>query len=288
MNENECPVCGADGQVLPKTIGKGYVAIECAECGFTWISRESIKKVAVEPVYDNYEYNENLTRQYERMTEKYLQGFRRRLAGSPVLSRRAPKELSFLDVGCANGEYLRTAIAAGIGEVSGVEIDQAALRRASRYADVVKSAADLGDKKFDLIQIKNVISNIDDFLGFLDDYVKRLKPSGVLWLDVLNQRSLLALLRNVVKPDFVRSGRFGPLRPPYVINGFTTRSLRALAEKEELVVDRLETSYLGSAFVPYSPPGVFAQAIRVSSSKIGMGSMLIADLRKPEKLDLDA
>ena len=282
MTDAACLVCGSGSNAIRKPIGAGYIARRCNSCKFTWIDRESIKRVGIQPNYDNYDYNNRLTQQYEDMSDKYLLGFNKRV------SRTVPESLSdsdkgalkFLDVGCANGEYLRTARHAGIENVYGVEIDEVARKRASKHGHVVASLAELEGMTFDIIQIKNVISNIDDFRGFLREYYNVLAPGGVMWVDVLNQDSLLAFVRNILRPDFRTTGRYGPLRPPYVINGFTKDSIAYLCNELNMSVLGVETSHLGSLYVPYSPPGFLAQGVRIVSTYLGYGSMLICNLRR--------
>ena len=281
-NESNCPICGSQSSKLRRIIGPGYRVRRCSTCRFAWIDRPSIDKVSIKPDYNNYDYNNRLSAQYSRMADIYLRGFEKRLTKSLLRtgSSKPTSELNFLDVGCANGEYLRTARSAGISSVYGVEIDKEAILKASKYGHVVTSHIELQDKKFDVIQIKNVLSNIDGFDSFLKSYIGLLENPGVLWIDLLNQDSLLAIIRNIVKPNFEKSGRFGPLRPPYVINGFTKKSASELAIKHSLSTLSIETSYLGSDLVPYSPPGSIAQLIRVGSSYIGLGSMLVCNFAK--------
>lgn len=281
MKDKNCLVCDRNAQTLPFEVGNGYKVNRCDACYFTWIDRDSIAKVAQEPVYDDYQYNRNLEEQFRLMEGVYKDGFLDRLKGIEKIGagKGRIEEISFLDVGCANGEYLKIAKAVGIPNVYGVEIDKLAKEKASQYGTVVDDPNKFDNILFDVIQIKNVLSNIDDMDSFFGTYCKLLKPGGVMWLDVLNQDSLLARLRNIVKSDYKKSGRYGPLRPPYVINGFTKGAVKKFSIKYGLEVTLMKTSHLGSKYVPYTPPGKIAQFIRAGSSFIGYGSMIISELK---------
>ncbi len=160
-----------------------------------------------QPSYENYGYNQSLMTHFDKMKPLYVKGFRRRLART--LGTAQLEERSFLDVGCANGEYLWVARHLGFGRVDGVEIDTAARTRAAAYGTVVDNV-EKQTELYDVIQIKNVIANIPDFITFVRGYLNHLKPEGWLFLDVLNQDGLTSRLRILSKAQ----GRYGSLRPP--------------------------------------------------------------------------
>jgi 2-polyprenyl-3-methyl-5-hydroxy-6-metoxy-1,4-benzoquinol methylase len=282
MKSKKCLVCDNNAKTLSLEVDNGYKINRCNTCHFTWVDRDSIAQVDKEPVYDDYQYNYNLEEQFKLMEEVYKAGFLDRIKRIKKENgeKKPVDEISFLDVGCANGEYLKTAQSIGIKKIYGVEIDKKAKKNASQYGTVVDDPNAFDTVLFDVIQIKNVLSNIEDMNNFFQTYCKLLKPDGVMWLDVLNQDALLSVLRNILKPNYQQTGRYGPLRPPYVINGFTKNAVKKYAEKYGLEVSLLKTSYLGSQYVPYTPPGKIAQIIRVGSSYIGAGSMIISELRK--------
>lgn len=271
----QCLNCDANGSRELGRVGE-FRSWGCVACGFQWIDRDDLRQLEKRPTYDDYPYNAALRRSFEEMKPRYVAGLRRRLAdrfGAADLARAA-----FLDVGCANGEYLWAARTVGFGAVFGIEIDPSAAERAREHGVVQADPAALGAETFDVIQIKNVISNIADFRPWLKSYVARLKPGGLLLLDVLNQASLTVRLRQIVYPDSRRSGRRGHLRPPYVINGFTKHSLESLCRLSGLRLRGLRTSHLGSVDVPYASGSSLATVYGRIGSWIGRGSMLISEV----------
>jgi SAM-dependent methyltransferase len=211
------------------------------------------------------------------MKPLYLKGLRQRI--SRTLGNRPLKHCSFLDVGCANGEYMWAAGVMGFGVVTGVEIDREARQRALRYGEVFDDIRKLKKASYDLIQIKNVLSNVPDFIAFMETCITVMKAQGVILLDVLNQDSLTAFLRNTMIRNYQKTGRFGPLRPAYVINGFNKKSLLLFYQHLGLTATWLKTSYMGSPLVPYAP-SVVAKSLGVIGSVFGKGSMLVSEARR--------
>jgi SAM-dependent methyltransferase len=199
------------------------------------------------------------------MRPKYVRGLRRRILGH----FETMADRGFLDVGCANGEYLDSARELGLNPVVGVEIDAEAAAKARIFGPVHASMKDAGGP-FDVVQCKNVLSNIEDFDGFFADLLSLTKPGGVLFLDVLNQFGLVARAKKML-------GRPGILRPPFVINGFSKAAVRALAAKHGAQVRTLQTTYSGSDLLPYRES--LGLAVRGRFTRmLGAASMITADI----------
>ena len=268
--EPACPAKGAQQRPL---------VWRCRDCGFEWVDREALGSTFEPPQYTGYDYNARIDAWFERMRPQYRRGLAARLART--LGEGAAGG-AFLDIGCANGEYMRVAAEAGLATTAGVEVDAAAARRASRHGPVWADVADVPGT-FDVVQIKNVLSNIDDLETFLATSLQRLRPGGYLYLDVLNEASLTALLRRALL-DGLRIGqgnrRYGHLRPPYVINGFTPEAVRRLLHRQGLTLRHLRTAHNGSDEVPYSAT-LRTRLLGGLGSALGRGPMLVADAQRP-------
>ena len=188
------------------------------------------------------------------------------------------KNLSFLDIGCANGEYLAVASELGFGNVAGVEIDRIAVGYASQFGQVVENVKSL-DTEFDVVQIKNVLTNIANLHEFLNDCLSRLKPGGILFLDVLNHAGLTSGLRKVRHRLGDKALRYGSLRPPAVINGFNKKSIVLLLREHGLQSLDVRDSYLGSTQVPYADVRLL-KLVGMAGHALGMGTMLLVDAKK--------
>jgi len=276
MTQTACILCGETGGALRKVIAGGCRIWNCAQCGFVWIDRRDLAKVQA-PCYEDYPYNQRLREQFPRMKLRYLAGFVARVKAS--LGRSDYRNCSFLDVGCANGEYMWAAREAGFGEVSGVEVDRVSAERARYFGQVYDDLARVPTGHYDLVQVKNVLANIPDLVGFMDSCVQTLRSGGLLWLDVLNWDSLTSLLRRWSSGLQRDPRRLGVLRPPYVINAFERRTVRILLTRLGLEVLGISTAYLGHRVVPYASPSLVGYA-GVAGWLIGRGPMIISDSRK--------
>ena len=231
-----CPFCGRPGERATRFKG----IYRCGKHGaFEWFARELLDDVDLTGIYQSYPYNRSIRQDFERMEAAYIRGLRRRVL------RHFPRTegLSFLDVGCANGEFLRAARALKMGPVAGVEVDEEAKAKASAYGPVFSSQDELHGQ-FDVVQCKNVLTNIPDFHAFYQKLLERTKPGGGIFLDVLNQFGLVARAKKTL-------GRPGLLRPPFVINGFSKKSVAALARMNRTEPVWMTTSFVSSDLFPY-------------------------------------
>jgi len=271
-----CILCKSNNILKCAEVGDCFKVWRCQECTLTWIDRSDLARPESTPVYQDYNYNQNLRNTFEQMKPLYLKGFRERV--ERTVSTKSWKNCAFLDVGCANREYLWTAKEMGFGKVTGVEIDGNAAKEASVYGEVVDNVSKLPPSSFDIVQIKNVLSNIPDFVNFLSSCLKVLKPDGFLFMDLLNQDSLSALLRNNLAKEYKKTGRYGQLRPPYVINGFNLASLNKLYSLCGLTIVSFRTTYMGTPLLPYAP-NLTVKLLGVTSLLLGKGTMLITEAK---------
>jgi SAM-dependent methyltransferase len=262
MSHPICPSCQQPAERLTRFEGIFY----CGRHGdFEWFDRALLHDIDAIKIYQDYPYNLAIERDYPAMRPRYMRGLKKRIL------RHFPdtRGLTFLDVGCANGEYLDCARELGLCRVEGVEVDEKARAKAGQFGAVSADLKEIAEP-FDVVQCKNVLSNIEHFNEFFSDLLNLVNPGGMLFLDVLNQNSLSSRLKKIF-------GRPGLLRPPFVINGFSKTSLKDLAERHLGQVIRLETTYCGSDLLPYKR--TFGLTLRGKFSRfLGAGTMIVADV----------
>jgi 2-polyprenyl-3-methyl-5-hydroxy-6-metoxy-1,4-benzoquinol methylase len=122
---------------------------------------------------------------------------------------------SLLDVGCGPGLFMELAQQAGF-RVTGLEYNPtlAARARERTRAEVVEGdflSSDLGDRRFDVVTLLDVIEHLADPIAALKRCRELLNPGGALVLYTPNHASLIVQL--AVMLDRVTRGRCsGPVR----------------------------------------------------------------------------
>jgi SAM-dependent methyltransferase len=283
ITTSNCPLCCSNNIRKLGTAEAIFQIWHCGECTFTWVDRNDLAKPEAAASYEDYGYNQNLRKVFEQMKPLYIKGLQKRIIRT--LGDRALQNCAFLDIGCANGEYLWTAKSLGFGVVAGVEIDSVSAKQASSYGEVTDDVGKFPPVSFDVVQLKNVLGNINDFVSLMNSSLKVLKPNGVLLIDVLNQDSGTAMLRSILMRDYQEreggSSKYGYLRPPYVINGFNKASLKELFRRWDLTPTWLSSAYpIENCYLPYTEDSSFVKkALFTGFSMAGKGAYLLAEAK---------
>ena len=237
LGPQKCPLCGKQTTTSKKYNGIYKCSYQHGK--FEWFDRTQLEGLDPSDIFNSLPYSIQIKNDYNVMRGKYLRGLKNRIL------QFYPKTsgISFLDVGCANGEYLSCAIELGMHPVMGVEIDQTAISNAVKVAPILSNISEV-DASFDIILCKNVMGNVDAFQNLLKQLLSLLNPGGVLFLDVLNNYGLTALFKRW-------RGKPGMLNPPYIINGFSKEAIFWLVQKNNAEVVKMDTAYCGSDMVPY-------------------------------------
>jgi SAM-dependent methyltransferase len=226
----------------------GWAVVDCLACGFAHLD----PLPAPEALRDTYRRH-----YYDSVKPDYLakeaseQGYWRlehddKLDAFATLGARSPGRL--LDVGCSGGFFL--AHAAGRGwDVLGIEPSAQAAAHArglgvpvvERFLDELDWAA-LGT--FDAVHLKLVLEHLPDPAAVLAAVHARLRPGGVLCVQVPNDfNALQAAVRATLdtSPWWVA--------PPYHVNYFDFASLERLCARTGFRPLRRDTNFPMEAFV---------------------------------------
>jgi len=273
--EGDCLICEERAARPPVALGS-FRVYRCAGCGFRWVDRDDLDRAGSDASFQDYPHNAFLRRHFEAMKPLYLRGLQQRVARA--LPGRDLARCSFLDVGCANGEYLWAAQSLGFGVAAGVEVDAVAAGRARAFGPVSQDMCALPEASFEVVQLKNVVANLRDFRAFLMACVALAKPGGAVFVDAPNEDSLAAALRRR-RPGGRRRGAYGYLRPPHVINGFGKESLTRLVTQCGLAPTFCRTVWIGHPLAPYRPSAL--DPMRMLGRLLpGAGALLIVECRR--------
>lgn len=275
---HSCLICQGRAKDTRVQLG-AFRVYQCRRCHFRWIGRDDLDTSGCDPSFRDYPHNALLRRHFEAMKHRYLRGLQQRVARSLGGTQLADR--SFLDVGCANGEYLWAAKTLGFGKVVGAEVDEVAAEQARAYGQVETDLSALPESSFDLVQVKNVLANVREFRAMLMRSSALVKPAGVLFIDVPNEDSLSAGWRRwLLAGRLAAPSRYGYLCPPHVVNGFGQKSFQLLLTQCGLSIMRLRTVWIGHPLAPYRSGWMnpMTPLTRLLTSK---GALLISECRRP-------
>jgi len=151
---------------------------------------------------------------------------------------RAPSAIHLLDVGCSNGDFVRSALRLGF-DAEGVEPAPAAARTAQEAGLKVRQGlleeAAFPEQSFDAVTLFEVIEHLREPLALLRECWRVLRPGGVLLIGTGNRASWTAQAMGA-RWDYLDIGRHGGH-----ISFYSPSSLRLAAERAGFTPDRIAT-----------------------------------------------
>jgi len=182
-----CPVCGQTVSVRIDLFD--YQLFECTHCG-CWSSDALARDANTSFVPENYFSHADSDRdKWEKLSSR--------------LSWPTDRPISALDVGCGTGaylEYLRQQMGKN-ALLDGIELDperaaqsrERGLDLCIHEGDALASLARL-DRSFDQITLWDVFEHVTAPLELLKGLAQVLAPKGVIYLQTINERSILPTL----------------------------------------------------------------------------------------------
>lgn len=236
------------GPALAARVG-GYAVVDCTPCGFAHLdplpTADALRATYRRHYYDSVK-PDYLAREASEQAYWALE-YDDKLDACAALGLPVPGRL--LDVGCSGGFFLAHAARRG-WEVLGVEpSEQAAAHARGLGVPVVERFLDQLDwgalEPFDVIHLKLVLEHLPDPAGVLTAAAARLRPGGLLCVQVPNDFNALQAVVRETLPDTPSWW----VAPPYHVNYFTFASLRALCTRVGLGVVREDTNFPMEAFL---------------------------------------
>lgn len=163
---------------------------------------------------------------------------RRRLDLIARTLERAPARIHLLDVGCSNGEFMRTASRLGF-DVEGVEPAPAAAHAAQNAGLKVRQGlleeAAFPEQAFDAVTLFEVIEHLRHPLTLLRACARVLRPGGVLMIGTGNHASWTAKTLGA-RWQYLDIGHHGGH-----ISFYSPASLKLAAERAGFIAHRIDT-----------------------------------------------
>jgi SAM-dependent methyltransferase len=188
----DCPVCLTERDETGRRYATAPMGIpieyaHCTHCGVLWQTSR---------LADDYlgEYYANVYRQItaptphaRAQTDKV--GHMRAAIQVSWLSDQLDSRKTALDYGCSGGWLLEALQNRGM-TVTGVEMDKTELSQPARGKFTIYDTIDEAPGQYDLIAMSHVLEHFNHPLEGLKPITAKIKPGGLLFVDVPNYRSL--------------------------------------------------------------------------------------------------
>jgi 2-polyprenyl-3-methyl-5-hydroxy-6-metoxy-1,4-benzoquinol methylase len=143
---------------------------------------------------------------------------------------KSTRNISILDIGCANGDFLAGLRHLGFNDLSGIELNKEmgkiAKTREIIVIDGMFNSESFKNQKFDFINLGDVIEHVPNPEILLGDLSNLLAPDGICFISTPNVDNFFS------KSTFTLFRMFGvpwsSIDPPAHINLFTHKSLLSL------------------------------------------------------------
>jgi 2-polyprenyl-3-methyl-5-hydroxy-6-metoxy-1,4-benzoquinol methylase len=187
-----CDLCGAGNpRFILDSHGLDGPLVECVRCGFRYVgtrrSALTFGKQSVEETAANVRAA-NQGFRHLRLQEEHRLALLNAQWRLGLIRKRVPSG-RLLEIGCARGDFLRTAHECF--DVCGVEpnpeLAESASKVAPVYCDVIERTPWTG---FDVVASFHVIEHVDSPRSFINAAVQRLKQGGMLVIETPNIASL--------------------------------------------------------------------------------------------------
>jgi len=219
-----CAFCSGEVTFLTKS-ENDFVHKVCTSCGHVFVSpMPSFKQI------DDF-YNE----QYGYIKPPTVDRDKRHSFVSRYFNGSF-ENISVLDIGCANGDFLAGLKFLGIENLSGIELNKdMALAAKSRGFFAVQGLFDSNSFKnqtFDFINLGDVIEHVPDPKIMLQDLINLLAPKGIAIIATNNIDNFFS--HTTLRLNMAFDIPWSSIDPPAHLNLFTHKSFRKLMSDSSL------------------------------------------------------
>lgn len=229
-----CEICSGASSAWLTVNGYRHYRCGCCKHVFVWPRPD-------QSVLHNVYANDGYYADAEQQVARLLKQARQRLGRLEEIAARKGLARKLLEIGCADGQFLRVARSRG-WDVAGVERSHALALRARLNANAPIHEGLVEDldasETFPVIYAWEVLEHMLDPGAFLASMARRLSPEGVLALSTPMIDGLVA--------GFMGS-RYPMIMPPEHLSLFSRRSLTLLGGKSNLEVIHFSSfSHIGT------------------------------------------
>ena len=268
--DQSCPVCTGSDELIIFPWGN-YSVIHCNKCELDYCSEMIEKEIGgdsspvhldgVEMMANAFHHTYDLALQYVRERKNIYERF---------LKRKCDK---ILEVGCGPGVFYKPWLASSV-DWSGVDINPYWKEFGSKNdVPISNESTDVLTEKYDVITAHQVIEHVEDPISFMKSLVALLNPGGIIHLELPNQDSLTARMRQVSSKI---SFDYGFIQPPMHLRAYRKETINHLFNHMNLESKSVfvcgNTNKVWGQVRDYS---LYQKLLYSISGRIGLGSVLV-------------
>jgi len=226
MNYNNiCPVC-ENSEKLNSFSWCDYKVIHCNNCGLDYCSQMTEKELGGDssPVHmEGIEMMANTLYTTAFLTEKFVN--KRVLVYEKLLNRKCE---NILEVGCGPGVFYNPFKKKSI-KWNGIDINPYwKFFGEKNNIPISNQPLDSIKQKYDVIIAFQVLEHVENPISFMSSLLSKLKPGGVIHLELPNHNSLNSRIRRISP---LISYDYGFIQPPMHLRAYQKSTIEYLFEK---------------------------------------------------------
>ena len=265
-----CPVClGSDA--LNKFSWGEYPVIHCNQCGLDYCSQMVEKETGGDSSPVHVEGVEMMAKAFHKTNVLAMKYTEKRLSiYESILNRECQ---NVLEVGCGPGVFYRPWQESNVSW-TGIDINPYWKEFGEKNQIPISNySIDSLNGQYDVVMAYQVIEHVEDPISFMESIMTRLKPGGIIHLELPNQNSLTSKLRQISSK---LSYDYGFIQPPMHLRAYRIKTIKYLFNDLDLIPQMVfvcaNTDKIWGQVREY---GLIQNLMYTMSGKIGMGSLLI-------------
>ena len=195
---DKCKICNGAIRTLKKRSVDELVLAKCKNCGLLFVKIIPVSR----GVYDDTPERtvECYSHLYSKVPQKFYYGLDK-ILGYLKLNRKEDNinNLSLLDVGCGNGDFISLCKDKGFN-VAGIEENEGAARLCKQRGIeniYVKDLADI-EGSFDVITLFDVAEHVEDIRPFFEVIYNKLNSKGIVYIET-PRKSMLDVYLSILE-----------------------------------------------------------------------------------------
>jgi len=278
--EKSCPVCTSSDKLIRFNWGE-YPVIHCNQCGLDYCSQMVEKESGGNSSPVHMEGIEMMTKAFHKTNALAMKYAEKRLAiYESILNRKCQ---NVLEVGCGPGVFHRPWQESNVSW-TGIDINPYWKKFGEKNQIPISNySIDSINGQYDVVMAYQVIEHVEDPISFMESIMVRLKPGGIIHLELPNQNSLTSKLRKISSK---LSYDYGFIQPPMHLRAFREKTIYRLFKNFNLDTKMVFTcGNTDKTWGQVRDYSLFQKYLYSITGGLGFGSLLIGMAQKGYSVD---